>query len=759
MIETRKICALLLLVLPACAGHSPGEIRTGATATRYVDPFIGTAAHGHTYPGATVPFGMVQLSPDNGISEWDWTSGYHRPDSVLVGFSHTHLSGTGIGDLADILFLPVVGEADPVRQRAGRLEGELHARFRHDQEVAAPGYYAVRLSEPAVLVELTATARVGWHRYTFPADASPGVLIDLGFAINWDSTTASGLEVHGDSLVTGYRHSKGWADDERIWFATRFSRPVTGLTLAQDGKAAGGITRASGTRVRGVLRFDPAPEPLLVKVAISYVDAPGALRNLEVEAPGWDFDGAHRAAVTAWAAELGRIRIRANDAARARTFYTALYHTRLAPIWFDDADHRYRGADGRVRSIGFQNYSIFSLWDTFRAEHPLFTIIDPDQVDDMVRSMLVFQREHGLLPVWSLVGNETNTMTGYHAIPVIADAYLKGIRGFDANLALDVMIKSAMQDGRGLRDYRRYGFIPSEREVESVTKTLEYAYDDWAIARLAEALGRSEDARRFRERAGYWANVFDPATRFMRGRHADSTWVTPFDPKFASHREHTDYTEGNAWQHTWFVPHDVAGLIERMGGDAPFSAKLDSLFTADTVLVGQNVSVDISGMIGQYAHGNEPSHHIAYLYSYAGAPWRTAERVRTILTTLYDDSPAGLSGNEDCGQLSAWYVLSALGFYPVDPVGGVYVLGSPLFESAEIDVGGGRTFTVRAPGVSDAAIYIQSATLNGKPWDRSWIRHEDIMRGGTLELRMGTSPNPTWGVSAEARPPSAAAVR
>ncbi|NJD08885.1 MAG: glycoside hydrolase family 92 protein [Gemmatimonadetes bacterium] len=762
---------MLPLLLSSCGIFPVGGPATGRSNNRFVDPFIGTGAHGHTYPGATVPFGMVQLSPDNGISGWDWSSGYHRPDSILVGFSHTHLSGTGIGDLLDVLFQPVTGEVDPVRQQAGREAGQVHAWFRQAEERAEPGYYSVPLrgaggagdaaarspGEPErVLAELTATPRVGWHRYTFPAGAGAGLFIDLGFAVNWDAPTASGMEVRGDSLVTGYRHSKGWAPDQRLWFAAKFSRPITGWSLAQDSSASAGGVRASGVRVRGLLRFAPAAEPLVVKVAISYVDAEGALRNLDAEAGGWDFEGTRAAARAAWAEALGSIRIETKDVARARTFYTALYHTQLAPVLFEDVDHRYRGGDGRVHTAGFRNYSIFSLWDTFRAAHPLFTIIDPERVDDLVRSMLAFQREHGLLPVWSLVGNETNTMTGYHAIPVIADAWLKGFRGFDGNEALDAMIRSAQQDERGLAPYRQYGFIPSEADVESVTKTLEYAYDDWAIARMAESLGRADDARRFRARAGSWRNVFDPATRFMRGRHADSTWVTPFDPKFASDREHRDYTEGNAWQHTWFVPHDVAGLIERMGGDGAFIAKLDSLFQADTALVGQHASVDISGMIGQYAHGNEPSHHIAYLYSYAGAPGRTAEQVRQILTTLYDDSSAGLSGNEDCGQMSAWYVLSALGFYPVDPVGGVYVLGTPLFERAEIAVGPRRSFRIFAPGVSDEAKYIRGAMLNGRPLQRSWISHEEIVAGGTLMLLMGKTPSPTWGVSPEDRPPSAA---
>jgi len=755
LVSPLALAGFLVVVLlgPKQRRPSPDEL------LRYVDPFIGTGAHGHTYPGASVPFGMVQLSPDNGQSGWDWTSGYHRPDSMLVGFSHTHLSGTGIGDLADVLFLPVTGEVDPARQHAGREPGELHARFRDSREQASPGYYAVQLDSPAVVVELTASERVGWHRYLFPEGAAPGLFIDLGFAINWDAPVQSGLRALGDSMVVGYRHSRGWAPDQKLWFAAKFSRPIADWRVAQDTAFVGEQEKITVIRTCASLSFAPAAEPLVATVAISYVDSLGALRNLNAEASGTDFDAVRQAAAGQWGSELASVRITSSDTARLRSFYTALYHSKLAPIRFDDVDGRYRGGAGQVHTEnGFANYSIFSLWDTFRAEHPLLTILSPQRVDDLINSMLAFQREHGLLPVWSLVGNETNTMTGYHAIPVIADAWLKGFRGFDAAAALDAMVLSAMQDGRGLREYRRYGFIPSELEEESVTKTLEYAYDDWAIARLALALGRDSVAARFRERAGYWRNVFDPVTRFMRGRHADSTWVTPFDPKYASHQEHRDFTEGNAWQHTWFVPHEVAVLMRRMGGDAAFIAKLDSLFAADTMLVGQSVSPDISGLIGQYAHGNEPSHHIAYLYSYAGAPARTADRVRAIMDSLYHDSPGGLAGNEDCGQMSAWYVLSALGFYPVDPVGGVYVLGSPLFERAELEVGEGHRFVIEAEGVSDTARYVQSATLNGHPYTRSWITHQDIMRGGILHLRMGTSPSADWGVPEADRPPSAYAV-
>jgi predicted alpha-1,2-mannosidase len=469
----------------------------------------------------------------------------------------------------------------------------------------------------------------------------------------------------------------------------------------------------------------------------------------------WDFDRVREEARASWEEALGSVRVWGGNEGAKRTFYTALYRTKLAPILFQDVDGRYRGADGRVHTAdGFRNYSVFSLWDTFRAAHPLYTLTERGRVNDFVRSMLAFERESGWLPVWSLVANETNTMTGYHAIPVIADAYLKGFRDYDVERAFAAMRRFAMRDFRGLEHYRRYGYIPSELEQESVTKTLEYAYDDWAIARMARALGRERDADLFLERAAYYANVYDSSTGFMRGKTARGQWVEPFDPKRSSHRVNTDYTEGNAWQHSWFAPHDVRGLIGLMGGDEAFIAKLDALFAADSAVTGEDASPDISGLIGQYAHGNEPSHHIAYLYSYAGAPWKTQAAVRQILETLYDASPDGLAGNEDCGQMSAWYVFGALGFYPVDPVGGVYVIGSPLFEEASIEVGEGKSFSVIARNVSRRRKYVQSATLEGKPLGRSYLRHEEIMRGGTLELRMGSRPNHEWGGAMAQRPPS-----
>ncbi len=746
-VRHRRWLVAAIVALCACAPDRP--------VTEYVDPFIGTGAHGHTYPGATVPFGMVQLSPDNGRSGWDWVSGYHYSDSIIVGFSHTHLSGTGIGDLNDVLFMPVtrpIDIAQPYRQQEDR---DYASRFSHDSEHAAPGYYSVFLEDPSVLVELTATTRVGLHRYTFPASSDAGIVLDLGYAVNGDAPTETSVRVAGDTMLVGHRYSRGWAADQRIYFAAVLSKPFATFSLADDSVALPQSLEATGTAVKVLLGFDTdEEEQVLLKVGISYVDVDGAIRNLRAEVPGWDFDGVRREAHEAWEAALSSVRVQSSDEAAKRTFYTALYRTKLAPIRFDDVDGRYRGGDGVAHQTdGFANYSIFSLWDTFRAAHPLYTILEPDRVNDMVRSMLAFADEYGLLPVWSLVGNETNTMTGYHAIPVIADAYLKGFRDYDVAEAFEAMKRSALEDHRGLRYYRRYGYIPSELERESVTKTLEYAFDDWAIAETASAMGRGQDYRTFAERGFSYRRVFDPETKFMRGKDAHGRWVEPFDPLHASHSVNADYTEGNAWQHSWFVPHDVRGLIELMGGDDAFTAKLDSLFAADTVVTGEKVS-DITGMIGQYAHGNEPSHHIAYLYAYAGAAWKTQDAVRRILTTQYNDTPTGLAGNEDCGQMSAWYVFSAMGFYPVNPVGGVYVLGSPLFEEVTLDLGEGRRFSVRADGVSERNRYVQSVRLNGEPYEKTYILHDDVVAGGTLVLEMGPEPNASWGVAAESRPPS-----
>ena len=638
----------LVLVVTAC--HPPdspsraGNIEELARSlTPYVDPFIGTGGHGHVYPGAVVPWGMVQLSPDQGQSGWDWIAGYNWEDSLLVGFSHTHLSGTGIGDLLDILVMPVSRPVDMARKPRNRWDRDARSKFSHENEEASPGYYAVYLEDQEIQAELTATTRVGLHRYTFPDTDRPALFLDLGYAMNWDAPVNTRVRVVNDSLVTGYRFSRGWARDQKVFFAMAFSRPFLAVTTADSADVLHhiwGSNRADGeapetpAAMRALFAFGSltSGDQLLTKVGLSYVDEAGALANLRSEVPGWDFYRVREDARRAWERELRKVRVVGKEEADLRTFYTSLYRTRLVPQTFDDVDGRYRGADGQIHnSDGYRKHAIFSLWDTFRAAHPLFTLIDSDRVDDLVNSMLSFYDEDGLLPVWSLVGNETNTMTGHHAVPVIADAYRKGYRGFDAEKALEAMVKSANQDHRGLEHYKAFRYIPTELEEESVTKTLEYAFDDWAIAQMALDMKVEDVYEHFIIRSSWWDHVFDPDTRFMRGKSAGGQWAEPFDPRRSDHREGTDYTEGNAWQHTWFVPHDVSGLILAMGGEGPFLAKLDSLFEMDSRITGENPSADISGLIGQYAHGNEPSHHIAYMYNYAGQPWQTADRVREIL--------------------------------------------------------------------------------------------------------------------------------
>jgi predicted alpha-1,2-mannosidase len=718
---------------------------------QYIDPFIGTGGHGHTFPGPSMPSGMVQLSPDSGKQGWDWSAGYHYSDTAIAGFSHTHLSGTGIGDLCDILVTPTMAGAE--------MPADVTSPFSHEREKASAGYYAVDLLAYEIRAELSATRRVGCHRYSFlkpAAGKQPAVVVDLGFAINSDQPVETQLTIEGPTTISGYRFSTGWARDQRVYFVARFSKPIMGSLLGEGTDASPERRQVQAKKARGLFRFSLRPgEPLLLKLAISPVSLDGARKNLEREAPGWEFDNARRDAEDAWERKLQRVRIETPDRARKTVFYTGLYHALLAPTVFCDVDLSYRGADGKVQTGAFQNHTVFSLWDTFRALHPLLTIVQPDRVDDLVQSMMAFARESGQLPVWPLWGNETNTMIGYHAVPVMVDAVMKGLTTVSRGEVLEAARQSAGQDGRGLKwlkppDTR--GYIPADQEAESVSKTLEYAFDDWCIAQLAGKLERVSDRRFFETRAGFYKNLFDPSTSFMRPRMSDGSWQTPFSPRFAEH-EKSAYTEGNAWQYSWSVMHDVKGLMTLMGGQAAFVKKLDELFDQPSVIEGANASPDISGLVGQYAHGNEPSHHIAYLYAYAGAPWKTAARANRI-ASLYTTGPEGLCGNEDCGQLSAWYLLSAMGFYPVNPAEGTYVIGSPLVDRVSIDLGGERTFVVEAEGLTPANIYVTGATLNGKPLDRCWFTHADIAAGGRLRLKMGSDPNSSWATAAGSAPPS-----
>ena len=747
------LACLTALLLVACQAPAPVA---GPPATDFVDPFIGTADHGHTYPGATVPFGAVQLSPDNGTQGWDWCSGYNYVDSVIVGFSHTHLSGTGIGDLCDLLMMPT--------QAAVSLEGPVQSRddygyaspFRHETETASPGYYAVHLDGPGIGVELTATDHTGWHRYRYPAAGEPSVVIDLAFAINWDKPVSTHLKLENDSTLSGYRYSTGWAKDQRVYFVAQFSRPIGRVVATAGRQPVPFAGEVAGEAISAQVFVVPDTErELIVKVGISAASLDGARAALAAQ-PGWDFDAVRAAAQAAWETALAPIRVETDNEAHKTMFYTALYHSQLAPVRFSDPLDQYKGVDGQVKTAaGYTRYDIFSLWDTFRAAHPLFTLTQPSRINDMIRSMLAHYEEYGLLPVWSLLGNETNTMTGYHAIPVIAEAYRKGFRDWDAELAFEAMKKSAMQDIRGTDFLRAYQYIPHDKAGQSVTRTLEYCYDDWCIAQMAQALGKEADYAYFMDRATWYRNLYDASTGFMRAKLSDGSWKVPFDPQYSSHDfDVAEYTEGNAWQHSWFVPHDPQGLIDLHGGRAAFITKLDSLFEIDSEIRGEFASADISGLVGQYAHGNEPSHHIAYLYSYAGAPAKTADRIRHILSTQYTTAPNGLCGNEDCGQMSAWYVFSAMGFYPVNPAEGIYVLGSPLFARTVITLPAGKTFEVVAEAVSDQNRYIQSATLNGMPLERVYLTHEEVTGGGKLVLKMGPEPHPTWGTTPAAAPPS-----
>lgn len=694
--------------------------------TQYVNPFIGTGDHGHVFLGANVPFGLVQLGPTQPCRGWDWCSGYHHSDSILIGFSHMHLSGTGIGELGDIAFLPV---GQPSQRQV---------HFTHTNEQARPGYYAISLDDEGVSVELTATARTGFHRYRLTRGQDTLHLrLDLHQGIGWDTPTEYRYQMQGDTAVTGYRFSRGWASDQKVFFAARFSSPVASMQIEDAGSA--------------VLSFVPTNKNLLLKVGLSPVSSDNALLNLNQENPDWDFDHVAAQADSLWNEQLNKIQISTNDPAARRIFYTSLYHTMVAPSVFCDVNGDYRGADGEIhRNADFTNYTTWSLWDTYRAAHPLATLIHPERLHDWAETLLHICQEQGKLPVWHLMGCETNCMIGNPAIPVLADMLLKGTP-MNQTAALQAMVQSALLDERSLDLLQRYNYIPCDKDptYETVAKGLEYALADACIALVAEKLGCQEEATRFTNRSNTYTRYFDKGTGFMRGVDSEGHFSQPFCPFYTEHRK-GDYTEGNAWQYIWLVPHRVHGLIDLFGGEKPFVEKLDSLFIAEGDL-GEDASPDISGMIGQYAHGNEPSHHVIYLYNYAGMPWKAAPLLRKVMSTLYHDDPAGLCGNEDVGQMSAWYVLSAIGLYQVEPAGGKYVIGSPLFDEAILHVAEGKQFRIVTHNNSQQNCYIQHATLNGRPYTRSYITHELILQGGTLELTMGPEPS-SWGTDEADRP-------
>lgn len=701
--------------------------------TKYVNPFTGTDGHGHCFPGATIPFGGIQVSPDNPRSAWDWCSGYHYSDSIISSFSHTHLSGTGIGDLQDIRLLPVITRPEADENAADYVVSN-YARFSHQNESAEPGYYQVKLDN-GIITALSATRRCGFHYYQYPPNSTHGLILDLTTARNWDKTIESSIKKINNRTIQGYRKSRGWANDQRVYFVMEFSQDVdvragkTTLTELGNGQ------KFTADSCYAWIDFGNTTDQVLTKVSISSANYDGAAANLKKEIPHWSFDKVKRDASKSWKKELSKIKVESHNEEDLRTFYTAVYHAYIAPNTFSDVLGNFKGPDGEIHSTSPHNtqYTVFSFWDTYRAAHPLFTITQKKKVSNMINSMLKHYDSYGLLPVWELAGNETNCMIGHHSIPVIAEAYLKGISGFDAQEAYEAMKKTALSGRDGLKELRAYGYIPCDKINESVSKTLEYAYDDWCVAQMAKALGHDDDYLYFMKQANNYANVFDKTTGFMRGKTSDGQWKIPFSPLFSNHRD-DEYTEGNAWQYSWFVPHDVNGLINLHGGQKAFGMKLDSLFTLPSTMEGENISPDISGMIGQYAQGNEPSHHVVYLYNYIGQPYKTQFYVNKIRRELYNSSPAGLCGNEDCGQMSAWYVFSALGFYPVNPVELKYQLGTPLFSKATIQLGAEKKFTITANKINDQYIYVQKVILNGKELTRSWITHDEIMQGGELEF-------------------------
>ncbi|GAA0724468.1 hypothetical protein GCM10009430_28880 [Aquimarina litoralis] len=691
--------------------------------TSYVNTFIGTGGHGHTYPGATMPFGMMQLSPDTRLDGWDGCSGYHYTDSYIYGFSHTHLSGTGVSDYGDILLMPT----DTIVFNNGA-DGQngYRAHFSHANEKATPGFYQVHLDTTNIDVALTVTKRAGIHQYKFPKVQKQVVILDLEHR---DALLDHNINIISDTEINGYRHSKAWAEKQLLFYHMRFSKPITNKTFNEN-------------RTKVALEFDSkTSEELSIRIGISAVDEEGALQNLTTEVGNKTFDQIKQAANDSWEKELQKIVIESPNTDYKTNFYTSLYHTMIAPNLYQDVDGRYRGMDLNIHNTkDFEYYSVFSLWDTYRATHPLYTIIDQKRTNDYINTFLAKYDEGGIMPIWDLAGNYTHCMIGYHAVPVIADAYLKGISNYDPEKALQAMKHSATQNKLGLASYKSGGFIPVEEEAESVSKTLEYAYDDWTIAQMAQAMGKSDDAKTYTQRAQYYKNVFDPSTKFMRGRYRN-TWFTPFDP----YEVNFNYTEANSWQYSFYVPQDISGFIELMGGKAVLEQQLDALFTAKDQTSGAH-QVDITGLIGQYAHGNEPSHHIAYLYNFINKPHKTQEKVHEILTKLYTNTPDGISGNEDCGQMSAWYVLSSLGFYPVTPGSDYYVIGTPLFEKGTIQLENGNQFTIVANNINDANKYIASASLNGKEYPYTYIKHQDIMNGGSLVFEMTNTPS-TWGTN------------
>ncbi len=714
--------------------------------TDFVNPFIGTDEDGHTFPGAIVPFGMVQLSPDNGDHGYNWCSGYHYSSNKILGFSHTHYSGTGAESLCDISVMPLINAVPSWES--------VRSDFSHSEEKASPGYYTVNLKSFGIKAELTTTVHCGMHRYTLPESNSAMLRFDIGFGNgvearvghNGDEPLECYFKKIDDHTIAGFRRSMGFVGERYVYFAAQTSRPFVDISIFADGTAIKSKQEATAVRLNTYLSFpaSKAQEQLMVKVAISSASIDGAMAGLK-EIPDWDFDRVRKSAETAWEKELEKIRVTSEEKSFKETFYTAVYHNYFAPFRFDDALGEYRGADGKTHK-GKNIYTLHSLWDTYRATAPLFTLTQSERLPDIINSYLAFYQQHGLLPSWEMYFNEANVMPGYHAVPVISDAILKGISGFDYEAAFEAMKTTANEEIRETDYYIKYGYVPDDLDPRQrgVTKTVEYAFDDWCIAQVAKKLGKESDYDNFIKRSGYWRNVFDKQVGFVRPKDSGGNWMTPFDP-----RESIGFQEGNAWIYTWYVPQDVYGLITAMGGDQKFDMKLDSLYNGPEKPYRNLTN---HGFYGLSEFSNEPSHHVPYLYSYVGKPWKTAEKVNHILTRFYSNQPNGLCGNDDCGQTSAWYVLSSIGFYPVNPASGEYVLGSPLSEKSELLLENGKRFVVRAENLNKQNIYIQNAVFNGKPYTKSYLKHTDILQGGELVLFMGGQPSQSWGTAFEDRP-------
>jgi predicted alpha-1,2-mannosidase len=719
--------------------------------TAYVNPFIGSGGHGHVFVGANVPFGMVQVGPQNIFKGWDWCSGYHYSDSILIGFSHTHLSGTGCSDLGDILVMPFLGEIRTRRGSQDNIEGSCSVYYRHEQETVSPGYYAIRMSN-GINAELTASERTAIHHYTFPGGEEKHILLNLKEG-NDSRAYATYAKKMDNYTIEGYRFVHGWSPTRKVFFVLQANQPIDSMVVYDDDACAGKDeieTKSAGSGAKCVITFKGDIDDVLLKVAISSVSCKNARKNMDTEIKGWDFGQVHREAVEKWNKQLAQIDIKTNNPSDKEIFYTSMYHSCMAPQLYCDVNGEFRGHDDKIYKADWINYSCFSLWDTYRTLNPLFTIIKPDMVDDFVNSFLSIYDQQGKLPIWPLNGGETECMPGYSAVPVIADAYLKGFHGFDAERAFKDMVASATYDKqKGVSLLMEKGFIPCDEVREATSVALEYAADDWGIALMAKQMGKDNEYNTFIKRGAAYENYFDKNSNFIRPRMADGSWRSPYSP-FQS----KDFTEGTGWQYTFANPQYPELMIQLIGGDKQFIAKLDSLFMVEGDM-GEAAPPDISGLIGQYAHGNEPSHPFCYYYPYAGQQWKTAEKVRFIEKNFYTTNPDGIIGNEDCGQMSAWYITSALGFYQVNPSNGVFVFGSPLFESATVALPQNKTFTVTAENNSEENIYIRSAKLNGKPYEKTYITYNDIMNGGKLEFVMGNQPNKQFGAAVKNRPKSA----